>query len=345
MFNEKLRILLITLSLAFLCLNNFAQDTNEVIKVNTSLVNIPVIVSDRDGRNIAGLQQNNFVVFEDGKQQKIEYFASEESPINVALLLDTSKSTKEVLGKIKKAAKEFIKQLQPTDRAMIVSFDYQVNFLSDLTSDQKVLEKAIKKAEIGEQVGTVMQDAIYDVVNKRFAKVNGRKAIVLLTDGKDHGSYVAKQDLLYHLQESDTMIYSVFYETGEIQQFRPNRFPDILFPPMNRRGGMGRQFPPPQRFPRPNQERRQQRVDQENEQAVDYLNKIADATAGRVYQKKIKDLDETFAQIADELRKQYLIGYYPEENGEAKNFHQVKVKVNKSDVVVRAKGSYRVKAE
>lgn len=353
MLSKKLQILLILFTLAlFNCLANAQdKDVNDVIKVNTALVNIPVIVSDRNGRNIAGLQQGNFAVFEDGKPQKIEYFASEESPINVALLLDTSRSTQDVLGKIKKAAKEFIKQLQPTDRAMIVSFDNDVQFLSDLTSDRKVLEKAIKNAEIGERVGTVMQDAVYEVVNKSFAKVKGRKAIIMLTDGKDFGSYIGKPELLHQLEESDTLIYSVFYETGNIpQQQRQARFPDILFP--NRRGGMGgmgrqrpRQNPFPDNFPRPNIERARQRAKIEDEQAIEFLGKVADATAGRVYQKKVADLDDAFKQIADELRKQYLIGYYPEDSKEAKKLHQVKVKVDRSDVVVRAKGSYRVKAE
>ena len=81
---------------------NAQNKEDDVIKVNTASVTIPVIVSDRQGRNIAGLQTQNFTVFEDGKQQKIEYFASQESPLNVALLLDTSRSTQEVLGKIKK---------------------------------------------------------------------------------------------------------------------------------------------------------------------------------------------------------------------------------------------------
>ncbi len=349
--SKKLQILLITLCLAFLNLAIFAQDTNnDIIKVNTALVNIPVIVSDRNGRNIAGLQVQNFAVFEDGKQQKIEYFVSEESPINVALLLDTSRSTQQVLGKIKSAAKEFLKQLQPTDKAMIVTFDNDVQILNELTSDRKTLEKAIKKAEIGESVGTVLHDAVYDVVNKKFANVKGRKAIIMLTDGKDFGSNVGKSDLLHQLEESDTLIYSIFYETGNVQrqQNRQNRFPDIFFPP-NRRGGMGRQRPQqnpfPQNIPRPNQDRARQRNQMENEQAIEFLQKIADVTAGRLYQKKVADLDETFIQIADELRKQYLIGYYPEENSETKNVHQIRIKVDKSDVVVRAKNSYRVKTE
>lgn len=207
--------------------SNFAQTTNEeVIKVNTALVNIPVIISDRNGRYIAGLQTQNFTLLEDGKPQRIEYFASEESPINVAILLDTSRSTEQVLGKIKKSAREFIKQLQPADRCMIMSFDNDIQILSEFTSDHKVLDKAIKKAEIGDRIGTMLNDAVYEAVDKEFSKMKGRKAIILLTDGKDAGSYVSKRDLIYRLEESDTLVYPIFYETENFRQ--PNKFVGVF---------------------------------------------------------------------------------------------------------------------
>lgn len=345
MFVKKIFGLGVLISLLLLSgvVLNAQNKEDEVIKVNTALVNIPVIVSDRQGRNIAGLQTQNFTVFEDGKQQKIEYFASQESPISVALLLDTSRSTQEVLGKIKKAAKGFVKQLQPSDRCLIVSFDNDVEILSELTSDHKTLEKAIKNAEIGERFGTVMQDAVYNVVNKQLAKVKGRKAIIMLTDGKDFGSNTTKSDLLYRLEESDTLIYSVFYNTGNIpRRFGNNR---IQFP--NRRNRTGgprpRQNPFPDNFPRPNIENARQRNQKANEEAIAFLEQMANATAGRLYQKDVTDLDETFKLIADELRKQYLIGYYPEISEAKKTTHHIKVRVDKTDAVVRAKNSYRSK--
>src|SRR5436190_21249632 len=94
-----------------------AQDKRdeEVIKVDTNLVTVPVIVSDRQNRYISGLKAENFTVFKDGEKQNIEYFVSEESPINVAILLDTSRSTEMVLDKIQDAALEFVKQLKPND--------------------------------------------------------------------------------------------------------------------------------------------------------------------------------------------------------------------------------------
>jgi Ca-activated chloride channel homolog len=336
------------LSLAVLTLLTFsgsltAQDKeDEIIRVETSLVNIPVIVSDRDGRHIAGLKAANFSVFEDGKPQKIEYFVSEESPINVAILLDTSRSTRDVLEEIKEAARDFLGQLRPSDKAMIVSFDNDVEVLSELTSDRRILEDGIWNAEIGERAGTVLRDAVYEVVNQRFASVKGRKAMILLTDGKDVGSYTEEAELMRQIDESDTLIYSIFYETGNLRGGRMrDRIPDI-FSGRNRRGGMRRQqnrFPDD--FPPPNIERRRQRVEMANERAVDFLQSIAESTAGRLYQENITDLGQVFTSIADELRKQYLIGYYPERDENHAEVHQIRVRTDRPNAVVRAKTTYR----
>ena len=342
-----------------------AQDktTDEVIKVNTALVSIPVIVSDRQDRYVAGLKAENFAIYQDGEKQKIDYFISEETPISVAILLDTSRSTQQVLGKIKKAAKEFVKDLRPADRAMIVSFDNDIEILSELSSDQKQLEKAIKHAKIGERVGTVLNDAVYEVVKQKLSSVKGRKAIILLTDGKDAGSYTTKSTLLNQLEESDTLVYSIFYDTSKDRpRFQQNNFP---FP--NRGGGMGGgmgrngggmgrggNFPggggQQGRFPPNGGNDRQgkspdiirQRGEMSNEKAIEFLQQLSTATAGRFYQKDVTDLTTAFTSITDELRKQYLLGYYPE-NVEDGKLYQIKVKVDQTGAVVRSKGTYRIK--
>src|SRR5215813_13073247 len=189
------------------------QDSEQTIKIDTTLVSVPVIVSDRQGRYIAGLKSSDFTLYEDRVKQPIVFFADTEEPINVALLLDTSKSTAWVLEDIKKTAQDFVKQLRPQDRAMIVSFDRDTMALCELTSDRKTLERAIGNAQIGERFGTKLRDAVNDVMKEEFRTVKGRKAIVLLTDGKDHGSEVAEQELLESAAEADTLVYSVFYRS------------------------------------------------------------------------------------------------------------------------------------
>jgi len=322
------------LSICFLFSLSFkAQEKRdeEVIKVDTNLVTVPVIVSDRRNRYISGLKAENFTVLKDGERQNIDYFIAEESPLNVAILLDTSRSTEMVLDEIKDAALEFIKQLKPNDRCMIVSFDWRVNVLSELTGDREKLKRAIKNADIGERFGTVLQDAVFQTVNKNFAGVKGRKAVILLTDGKDFGSFTERDELVYRLEESDTLVYPIFYETGFGQRpMMRQRFP---FP--DRRGsGIGRRGRNP--------DQRRQRNERANEDAMDFLQEMADVTAGRFYRKEIKDLTKTFEAIAEELRMQYLIGFYPE-NVESGKVYQIKLRVDRDEAVVRAKNAFRLK--
>jgi Ca-activated chloride channel homolog len=118
----------------------------DVIKVATALVTVPVVVTDRYGQFVTGLSRNDFALRENGDQQQITSFSSTEEPFNVALLIDTSRSTKNKLRSIRKAALNFIKQLQPNDRALIGTFDERVNFRGDFTSDRRELERAIRRA-------------------------------------------------------------------------------------------------------------------------------------------------------------------------------------------------------
>ncbi|MCY7375942.1 MAG: VWA domain-containing protein [Pyrinomonadaceae bacterium] len=333
-----------------------AQDksADEVIKIETTLVSVPVIVSDRQGRYVPNLAAKDFTLYDNGAKRDIEFFAATEEPLNVALLIDTSQSTREVLDEIKDSALEFIKLLQPQDRAMIVSFDYQTRVLSALTSDREQLRRAVRQAEIGERFGTTLREAIDETINESFAKIKGRKAIILLTDGKNAGSDISEDELLYALEESDTLVYPVFYQTG--RAFNQNNRNQTQFPRGGgRRGGVfggrfprgGGQFPP---FPRnPNgggNTRRRERVERKNAEAADILQQIADTTAGRFYRGEVTDLNKTFALIVEELRRQYRLGFYPQDaDDDDTTLRELKVQVNRPDITVRARRNYRLQSQ
>ena len=306
--------------------SNAQEQKQETLKIDTALVSVPVIVSDRQGRYISGLKASDFTLYEDRVKQPIDFFADAEEPINVALLLDTSKSTTLVLDDIQKAAKDFVKQLRPQDRAMIVSFDFRETALCELTSDRKTLEKAIGKARIGEIPGTKLRDAVYDVMREEFRTVKGRKAIILLTDGKDHGSEISERVLLDGAAEADTLIYSVFY-----QSLPPN------FAGRNRGGRRGGIFTP--RFPMPPQ--RRGRIEERNADAIEFLQELSAVSAGRYFDSEVAKLKETFGQIVEELRHQYRLGFYPADHAPG-SIHNLKVEVARPDVVVRSRRSYRV---
>ncbi len=133
------KILLLAFGLCAGALTVVAQDKpdNDVIKVETRLVSVPVIVSDRDGRYIPGLTVRDFAILQDGVEQKIEFFGATDEPLTIALLIDTSHSTRPVLDDIKDAARSLLKLLGPKDQAMIVTFDRTTNILVPLTSDQE----------------------------------------------------------------------------------------------------------------------------------------------------------------------------------------------------------------
>ena len=314
------------------------KSDDEVIKVETSFISVPVIVSDRNGRYVPNLTAKDFTIYDNGVKQDIEFFAATEEPLNVALLIDTSRSTAEVLDEIKDAAFDFIKLLQPQDKAMIVSFDYAPHVLSGLTDDRKQLRRAVENAEIGAEFGTTLRDALSAVVNGSFAKIKGRKAVILLTDGKDFGSDVSAENLFYSLEESDTLVYTFFYKTG-----RANRG-GLNFP--RRQGGMGRGGIFGGRFPRGggNSSQRNERIERNNEAAEEFLQKISDTTAGRFYSGKVNDLTKTFRSIIEELRFQYRIGFYSKDEKNDDAPRQLKVKVTRPDTVVRARNSYRRKS-
>lgn len=353
-------VLLLCIAIS-LCLNVSAQDTRtrradaqkeaqtqnppsepqnlDVIKVDSNLVRVPVIVSDREGRYVPNLSVESFKLFDNSAEQRITYFDAAEEPLNIALLLDTSRSTEGVLDDIRKAAKNFLKELRPQDRAMIVSFDYAVHLLCGLTDDRKILEKAIKEAKVGKFFGTTLNDAVVEVTNKAFKSVTGRKAIILLSDGQDFGSLIKTDDLLAEQSESDTMVYSIHYAPEFRGSGNGRRQPGGGFP--RRRGIFGRRggifnHVEPQRPGPGGQRRNGPRVD-----GAEFLRELAEVTSGRFYQSQKEDLSKTFGLIAEELRHQYRLGFYPGEIQKDGSVHQLRVKVDRSNVAVRARQQYR----
>src|SRR5689334_6946237 len=189
-------------------------DAGDVIKVNTSLVTIPVSVMDRDGRYVPNLQKEEFRIWEDGVEQEVAFFQSVDKPFSVVLMLDTSPSTQFRLEDIQDAAISFVNQLRNDDRVMVVSFNDNIRILSEFTTDRGKLERAIAHARTGD--GTRLYDAVDMVINQQLSRVQGRKAIVLFTDGVDTTSRRANfESNITDAQELDALIYTVQYDTSQ----------------------------------------------------------------------------------------------------------------------------------
>src|SRR6185436_539166 len=187
----------------------------DVVRIDTNLVTVPVSVLDREGRFISDLRREQFNVFENGVEQKLAYFEPTEKPFTVALLLDTSGSTFFHLREIKEAAINFAKQLRPQDRVLVVTFDRLVMLLTEATNDRNVVTEVVERNAIT-GFSTRLYDALDLVIKARLNKIDGRKAIVLFTDGVDTASYQATyESTVREVEELDALIYPIQYDTTD----------------------------------------------------------------------------------------------------------------------------------
>ncbi len=310
-----------------------SADDGEVIKVTTQLVSVPVRVMDRKGRFIGGLAKENFKVFENGQEQEIALFSNENEPFTVALVLDMSYSTKFKIAEIQSAAIAFIAQLRPQDQVMVVSFDADVHVLCEATSDRKAIYRAVKSTRIAN--GTSLYEAIDLVMNNRLRHIDGRKAIILFSDGVDTTSRRA-HDLnnLHDALEMDSLIYAIKYDTfADVQNMKNSPIiqpPKITIPTQG-----GSPFPSVPTVGTPSS---QGTTVAEYERAAEYLEQLAVRTGGRRYDATtLGNLADAYSKIASELREFYSVGYYPNEDRMPGKSSNVKVKVDREGRVVRSR--------
>jgi len=307
----------------------------DVIKVNTALVTVPVVVTDRYGQFVTGLSRNDFTVRENGEPQQIASFTSTEAPFNVALLIDTSRSTRNKLGAIRKAALNFVKQLQPNDRVLVVTFDEKVNFLGDFTSDRREIERAIRSVK--SSYLTSLYDAVHLTITQKLSPIKGRKAIVALTDGVDTGSRQATYESTLELvANAGVSSYAIQYDTrndgGPVMSplALPPRPGNYLFSQFTQGGTQTRNQPARDRYL----------------VASEYLRAVA-AQSGALYLRaeSIESSSFAFALIANELRNQYTLAYYPTNDKRDGGFRTIAVSVKGGDFSVRARQGYRAPKE
>jgi Ca-activated chloride channel family protein len=273
---------------------------DRVFRVDVELVTVPVIARTAQGRYVPDLTEGDFHVFENDIEQKVDRVVPEDAPFDVALLLDLSNSTRFQHEDIRNAALAFVEALRPADRVMIVSFSSSIDLDSELTGDRNQLRRVITHTHV---VGkTRLCDAVDLVITERLSRLQGRKAIVLFTDGIDTQSWMASAaGSLARVQESDVLVYVIRYDTK---------------PPDVSRQAIAR--------------------------AAEYLRDLSDYSGGRLFiASTIRSLRGAFAQIADEWRHQYALCYYPREQTADGSLRVLRVTVDRPDVRIRARTGYR----
>ena len=285
----------------------------DVVRIDTNLVTVPVSVMDRQGRFIGDLRRDQFKVFENDVEQEIVHFEPTEKPFTVALVLDTSASTFFHLWEIKEAAIAFAKQLRPQDRVLVVTFDRQVLLLTEATNNRDVVTETIEQNAVTGDT-TRLYDAIDLVITQRLNKIDGKKAIVLFTDGVDTSSYRATyQSTLRDVEEGEILIYPIQYDTKDFMASVQT----------------------------PAQTKHSASLVGDYRMADKYLHLLADKTGGRLYEANNRaQLTNAFSKIAEELSCQYSLAYYPQAALQSGERRLIRVRVDQPNVAVRARESY-----
>jgi VWFA-related protein len=365
---------------------NQKPPSDDPVRLSASLVQVPAIITDRSGKFVADLSRTDFTISEDGKRQEISFFAALKQPFSAVLILDTSNSAQDRLKAIQSTAVDFTRQLRPGDRMLAVSFDNEVKQLTEFTEDRQELEQAITGTESG--FGKLLYEAVARALDL-LKNVEGRRAIILFTDGVDMRSIEASAEGTTRMaEEIGAVIYVVRFDTRwwieadarKREAERPkNKTPfdidgRIPLPP-----DFGGPDPTPTGIPKPNAPRieigqrprppvvydpdgtgaRTQRIpvaelpdpitstlDKLYGEADSYLQTIASRTAGRVYSADtFADTRAAFTAIADELRNQYLLGYYSSSTRRDGKYHKIKLEVSRKGLDVRSRPGYQAQSD
>lgn len=337
-----------------------AQESGPRFRADVETILVNVLVTDRQGHPISGLEKENFQLFEDGVEQDILNFFPVDAPFSVALLLDTSYSTVGKLGRIQNAAINFLNQIHPDDEVMVISFDDQVYLDTDFTRNNEEVERAIKSTRSGGS--TQLYDAVY-IGLERLQEQTFRKVLVLFSDGVDSTSMETSEgETIDFSKEANATIYTIFFDTetdalarvgGPLSIPGPTGIPGTI--PGRNPGPLGMPAPSPFPMPMPApppQRREPGEVGQEESQreqikaayreANYYLGELAGATGGAAFDtaRNLTDLDAAFAKIAEEMRNLYSIAYVSSNPQRDGNFREIKVTTDRTEDRVRARRGY-----
>jgi Ca-activated chloride channel homolog len=201
-FSFSIFFLILFCSIIHIC----AQEDEDVIKIESSQVVLNVTVTDISGKPVANLKQNQFKVFVDDEEQKIEFFASEETPFAAVILIDTSGSMENGISLARSAAINFLDGLRPNDMTAIYNFDSRVSLVQDFSNNRDISERIFSLRAAGM---TVLNDAIYRAALELDKRSEKRKAIVVLSDGADTRSGRSSDKALKTAIEAGATIYTI----------------------------------------------------------------------------------------------------------------------------------------
>ena len=299
-----------------------AQEPQPKFSSEVKVVSVLATVRNRHGQIVKDLRREDFTIFEDNHLQTIRYFSAQtDLPLTLGLLVDTSGSMRRVLEAERGASFRFLDQLLRVDKdkAFVIHFDREIELLQDLTSSRQRLEVAVASLEVftpfsyprpgfpgRRRGGTALYDAVYLAANEVMRKQQGRKALILLSDGEDNASRVNLSRAIESTQMADTLVYCIHIADPYMAQMRGRR-------PMP--GGVD---------------------------GKKVLKRIAEESGGGFFEGMTneKSLAKTYRQIEDELRSQYNLGYSSDPPAAVGEYHRIQVKVRDKSLIVQNREGY-----
>ena len=339
------------------------------VSVDVKAVSLLATVRDKHGKIVSNLTKDDFTLEEDSHPVSIRYFSRESDlPLTLGLLVDTSMSQRQVLDQERAASGTFLEQvMHAKDSAFLIHFDREVELLQDLTSSRSKLEDALTSLHTAvprdeeqssgsggpgaggdsrggghrqgqHRGGTQLYDAIYLASNELMKKQQGRKALVVLSDGVDRGSKESLESAVEAAQRADTLVYCVLFKGEEEDHGNRGGFG---FPGGGggmggggMGGGRGRHGGGGQRYPQ-----------EERPDGKKVLERIAKETGGRFFEaSKKQPLDQIYSSIEEELRNQYSLGFTPDKADTA-GYHKLLLKTKQNDTVIQTRDGFYLESD
>jgi Ca-activated chloride channel homolog len=282
----------------------------EAIRIETELVQLDVSVVDQKNNPIFGLNQNDFTVYEDKVKQAINSVNSEEVPLSFGIVVDTSGSMRPKLKTVSDAARDLIRLMRSDDECFLSQFKAEAELVQEFTGDKRELEESIE--ELFTSGGTALLDAI--IATSDYAQEKGqrrRKAIVVISDGLDKNSAVKEREVISAIKENEVQLYMIgFIDEDESRSF------------------FGKSA---------------------SKKAQELLIRLADDSGGRAFfPRDLSEIPAVAAQIAKDMRTQYVISYYPSNSLRDGTFRTVRVEINsnnKRKLIARTRQGYYARNE
>lgn len=353
-------------------------DSTATLSVDARLVNIPVVVYDKKGELVQNLTKDNFTLTVDNKPRDIRYFNLDtDLPLSLGLLVDTSQSQRDVLDDERTASSAFLDDMLTgpagRDKAFIIQFARQVDLLQDTTASKPMLQAGLKQlgsGDPGDQSrssgpvsdprdssderagrggGTALYDAVFLSSDELMSKQTGRKALVILSDGVDHGSKESLGSAIEAAQRANTVIYAIYYKGRDAGRGFGDRDHQGGGYPGGRGGGIG--FPGGGGgypgggggYPGGGGQRRPENQPSEVD-GKKILDRMATETGGRLFEVNKKDtVAGIYKEIGDELRAQYRLGYTPDKDTASEGYHRIVLTFSKTspkDLYLQTRDGY-----